>query len=514
MSGAAKTSAKTNGAGQLQSVPRDRDLRFQCTFEGTAIGMAACTLDGRILETNAAFAKLLDYSREELAGLHMRALRASTPQLEDHHFEELNQRARNSLKRESRYRRQDGSEVWCQWTLSVVCDPTGEPAFLFALLEDTTECKRAEDKSREAEKMEVIGRLAGGIAHDFNNLLTGVLLYCDLLADQIEPGSRLRQHVEEIRLAGEQGAALTQQLLAIARKQVPRPQAILLNDVVSSTENLLRRLIGEQIELVTQLDPNSWMILADPAQLRQVLLNLVLNARDAMPQGGRITVRTHDSHRGNGAQPTVSLLVEDTGSGMDEQTRARLFEPFFTTKPPGQGTGLGLATVQRIVSESGGTIDVQSAPGRGTRIAVSLPALEAATAARVPTKHSPPKPTVLLVDDHPSVRNSLQRVLQQAGYRVLPAASGKRALKIFADSPDEVGLLLADWMMPGMSGRELAEKLRHQKPNLKVLLISGYHEPRDGAAIDSVALIRKPFAGRVLLDRIREVLDSKGDSPW
>lgn len=307
---------------------------------------------------------------------------------------------------------------------------------------------------------------------------------------------------------------MTQQLLAIARKQVPQRRPILINDVVSSSENLLRRLIGEHIELATLLAPKLRSVHADPAQLRQVLLNLVLNARDAMPQGGRITVRTQAKNRLNGTQPAVSLLVEDNGCGMDEPTRARLFEPFFTTKPPGHGTGLGLATVQRIVSESGGTIDVKSEAGHGTRIEVSLPALDRGRTARPPAKRSRPTSTVLLVDDHPSARNSIQRVLQHAGYRVLPASSGKRALKIFSEFPDEVGLLLADWMMPGMTGCELAERLLHQKPNLKVLLISGYHDPREGPAAGSVELIRKPFPGRVLLERIREVLDSKGGVRW
>jgi signal transduction histidine kinase len=274
--------------------------------------------------------------------------------------------------------------------------------------------------------MEVIGRLAGGIAHDFNNLLTGVLLYCDLLSDGIQRGSQLLQHVEEIRLAGEQGAALTQQLLAIARKQVPQPRPILLNDVVSSSENLLRRLIGEQIELATLLAPKLRSVHADPAQLRQVLLNLVLNARDAMPQGGRITVRTQAKNRLNGTQPAVSLLVEDNGCGMDEPTRARLFEPFFTTKPPGHGTGLGLATVQRIVSESGGTIDVKSEAGHGTRIEVSLPALDRGRTARPPAKRSRPTSTVLLVDDHPSARTPYNGFCstRATGYCRLPAGSG------------------------------------------------------------------------------------------
>jgi signal transduction histidine kinase len=279
--------------------------------------------------------------------------------------------------------------------------PGGESIFLIAMLEDATESRRAAEKSRAAEKMEVIGRLAGGIAHDFNNLLTGILLYCDLLSAGIERGSRLLQHVEEIRLAGEQGAALTQQLLAIARKQAPQPRPILLNYVVSSTENLLRRLIGGQIDLVTVLAPNLRTVLADQAQLRQVLLNLVLNARDAMPHGGRITVSTQANDRLSGAQATVSLLVEDTGCGMDEGTLARLFEPFFTTKQPGHGTGLGLATVQRIVSEAGGTIEVKSEAGHGTRIEVLLPATEAVPAASVSAGCSRAAgETILLVDNH------------------------------------------------------------------------------------------------------------------
>jgi nitrogen-specific signal transduction histidine kinase len=389
----------------------------------------------------------------------------------------------------------------------VVRDAGSEPAFLIAMLEDITERRRAAEKSREAEKMEVIGRLAGGIAHDFNNLLTGVLLYCDLLSAGIERGSRLLQHVEEIRLAGEQGAALTQQLLAIARKEAPHVRPMLLNEVVASSENLLRRLIGEQIELVTALAPELPTVLADQTQVRQVLLNLVLNARDAMPHGGRITVRTEASRRLGEAAPGVSLAIEDTGCGMDEETRGRLFEPFFTTKASGHGTGLGMATVQRIVSESGGTIEVMSEPGHGTRIGVSFPAFDVVTVTNLPAKRST-RQTILLVDDHSSARNSMQRVLQHAGYHVLPATSGKRALRVFAECANGVDLLIADWMMPGMTGRELAEKLRREKPQLKVLLISGYHDPRDGTIANSVNLIRKPFAGRMLLERIREVLDS------
>jgi two-component system cell cycle sensor histidine kinase/response regulator CckA len=514
MSGTAKAAVKSNGTAQPRSMPRDRDLRLREMFEGAAIGIGNCSLDGHILEGNAALAQMLGYSREELVRMHMRDLRPSDFQQEGDHLELMQRGALDSFKQESRYRRKDGSCFWGQLTVSVVRDAGSEPAFLIVMLEDTTERKLSAEKSREAEKMEVIGRLAGGIAHDFNNLLTGVLLYCDLLSAGIERGSRLLQHVEEIRLAGEQGAALTQQLLAIARKQVPQPRPILLNEVVTSTENLLRRLVGEQIELATALSPKLPTVLADQAQLRQVLLNLVLNARDAMPHGGRITVRTQASRRLGDAPATVSLVVEDTGCGMDEGTRSRLFEPFFTTKPSGHGTGLGMATVQRIVSESGGTIEVTSESGHGTRIEVLLPARETVPVTSLPAKRSITGRTILLVDDHSSARSSIQRVLQHAGYRVLPASSGKRALKIFAECPNGVDLLVADWMMPGMNGRELTEKLRHKRPDLKALLISGYQDPRKGPLANSVNLIRKPFAGRVLLERIREVLDSKGDSTW
>ncbi len=512
MSGAAKAVARRMGTALLRRMPGDQERRFHALFEGAAMGIAICTLDGHILDSNPALGKIVGYNRKELAGMHLRDLRPIDFQQESDPVEEL--RMRGSLTRESRYRRKDGTSLWGQLTMSKA-QPAGTNApFLVAILEDITERKLASEKSREAEKMEIIGRLAGGVAHDFNNLLTGVLLYCDLLSAGIEHGSGLLQHVEEIRLAGEQGAALTHQLLAIARKEGPQPRPVLLNHLVASTENLLRRLIGEQIELVTVGAPRVRMVMADPAQLRQVLLNLVLNARDALPQGGRITVRTRSRRGRSGAPATVSLLVEDTGCGMDEQTRARLFEPFFTTKTAGHGTGLGLAMVQRIVSEAQGTIDVKSEPGHGASIEVSFPALDAVPGASQTRKRLRTAETILLVDDHASVRNSIQRVLQQAGYHVLPASGAKRALKIFAESPDRVDLLIADWMMPGMNGRDLAAKLRHQKPGLKVLLISGYHDRRNGSPATSIDLIRKPFVGGVLLERIREVLHSTGESTW
>ena len=552
----------------------DRDLRFRAMFEGAAIGIGICQLDGRILEANPALSRMLGYSQEELTGTNARELyperrREVGREISDDNFPpderllgELLRGERDSFEIEKRYRRKDGSELWGHLTVSLGRDDRREPAFLVAMLADATERKRVEEHLREAEKMEVIGRLAGGIAHDFNNLLTGILLYCDLLnarlksdgweigeldESRLENGrserSRLCQHVEEVRLAGEQGAALTHQLLAIARKQAAEPRPVPINEIVASMENLLRRLIGEPIELIVMLDSaldsGAGRVLADPAQLRQILLNLVLNARDAMPHGGNIRLSTRAAEfpsalskaEPGAARRAVSLVVKDDGCGMNAETRARLFEPFFTTKNPGEGTGLGLATVQRIVSEAGGTIEVESEPGRGTSIEVFFPAIEFSTgkfsteASRKRASAPVARPfsskggagevvpetsrkTILLVDDHATARNSMQRVLLDAGYRILPASSGKQALEVFAEHLSTVDLLLADCMMPGMNGRELAEILRSQKPDLKVLLISGYqHAPVESAA-GAVKLIRKPFSGKVLIERVVDVMRS------
>jgi two-component system, cell cycle sensor histidine kinase and response regulator CckA len=541
-----------------------RDLPFQAIFEGAAIGIAICQLDGGILEANPALCRMLGCSPQELAGRHAFEFQ-SDPRPEFGHengagllsvsvserlLVELLRGDRNSFEIENRYRRKDGSSLCLHLTISLGRDAHRQDAFLIAMLADATERKQVEAHLREAEKMEVIGRLAGGIAHDFNNLLTGILLYCDLLSAGLEKGdsdrlgndrkelSELSQHVEEVRRAGEQGAALTHQLLAIARKQSSEPLPIAINETVASTENLLRRLIGEQIELVVSrdsaLDAATALVLADPAQLRQVLLNLVLNARDALPQGGRITVSTRaaafsdarptngDPKGKSGAQPpAVALVVSDNGCGMDEQTRSRLFEPFFTTKKPGEGTGLGLATVQRIVSESGGTIKVESTPGRGTSVEVLFPLFGTTSAQLSKIGHAQKnssirqfrhtlaqtsRKTILLVDDHAPARKSMQRLLLDAGFHVHAASSAKQALKLFSEHSQAPDLLIADFMMPGMSGQELAETLLRRKPGLKILLVSGYQDAPPGSAAHAVDMIRKPFSGTALIERVVEVM--------
>jgi PAS domain S-box-containing protein len=573
------------------------ELRFQGMFEGAAIGIGICQLDGRMVEVNPALSRMLGYSRQELTAERARDLYpqpgseiySEAPSPYECAFGQLMRGERDSFQIEKCYQRKDGSEFWGHLTLSLARDTRRQPAFLIAMLADATGHKRLADHLREAEKLEIIGRLAGGVAHDFNNLLTGILLYCDLITAELEKGrladieltnagltngglandglandrvrsgalqlAALCQHVEEVRMAGEQGAALTQQLLAVARKQAAELRPVAINEIVASTENLLRRLIGEQIELVTALDSGVGPVLADPGQVRQVLLNLVLNARDAMPEGGKIRLITRavkfpakspadiSSRASSRDEPVrrcaVSLAVKDNGCGMNAETRARLFEPFFTTKKEGQGTGLGLATVQRIVSEAGGMIEVESEPGHGTCIEVLFPAIESPivksvvkssigelAAEIVSTETLPPvarfagqtlasktddetaRKTILLVDDHATARNSMQRILLGAGYCTLPAAGPKQALTAFAEHAAEVDMVIADCLLPGMKGQELAESLRRQKPDLKILLISGYQSAPLKTASGAVELIRKPFSKKALLDRVVEVMRS------
>jgi PAS domain S-box-containing protein len=405
----------------------EQDVRFRALFEGAAIGIGICRLDGQILEANGALSRMLGYSQQELLRIHAEELwpdhrrrmddecqiYSGTLSLDQRLLGELMRGERDCFETEKHYRRKDGSHLWGHLTVSLAHAERDQPAFLIAALADATERKRVEERLREAEKMEVMGRLVGGVAHDFNNLLTGILLYCDLLSAGLESSAmgrcgtqlpaqnhdesgELCQHVEEVRRAGEQGAAMTQQLLSIARKQIAEPRPVPINQIVASTENLLRQLIGEQIRLVLLLEPSldatadsGGFVLADPAQMRQVLMNLVLNSRDAMPRGGTITVSTRPSRFPNelrdkvpdnletlSPRHAISLTVADDGCGMDAATRSRIFEPFFTTKKPGAGTGLGLATVHRIVSEAGGMISVESAAGRGTRIEIFFPAVK------------------------------------------------------------------------------------------------------------------------------------------
>jgi PAS domain S-box-containing protein len=385
--------------------------------------------------------------------------------------------------------------------------------------------RRSEEQLRQAQKMEAVGQLAGGIAHDFNNLLTGVLTYCDLILQEVRQGDPIRSDVEQIRHAGQRAAGLTRQLLAFSRRQVLQPRVLSLNSTVTELDGMLRRLIRADIGLETELDPALWYVLADPGQIEQVLVNLVVNARDAMPQGGRITVTTANRQypaagleRPNGVRPGsyVALTVADTGQGMEPHIQARIFDPFFTTKEPGKGTGLGLSTVYGIVEQSGGHIGVESAPGRGATFTIHLPRYEG-TGAALPTRGDRRTlpggaETLLLVEDENAVRSSARRLLERHGYTVLEARHGADALRIVEETDREVDLVVTDLVMPEMGGRELVERLRTRRPALKVLFMSGYTEKAittDGLMPPRTGFVEKPFTMEQLLRRLRELLDEE-----
>jgi PAS domain S-box-containing protein len=401
-------------------------------------------------------------------------------------------------------------------------EPSGKKV-LAGMAIDTTERKQLEGQLRQAQKMEAIGQLAGGVAHDFNNLLTVISGYSELLQHHLSADETLRKHAEQIKIAGDRASALTRQLLAFSRQQVLRAVVLDLNSAVTDLLQMLPRLIGEHIELKTVLDPQPTFVKTDPGQLEQVLLNLAINARDAMPGGGTLTIETANvalneaaCHRLGTISPGryVRLMVRDTGCGMDMATQTRIFEPFFTTKDVGKGTGLGLATVYGIVTQSRGAISVNSAPGRGASFAIYFPASQVDDE---PSKdgavHSQPQPgweTVLVVEDQQSVRGFVRNLLMLNGYRVLEAADGAEAMRICRQHPGEIQLVVTDLVMPGMSGRELAERIAKEQPQVKVLYMSGYTDDsvvHAGVAQSGMAFLQKPFSPTTFTHKVREVLD-------
>jgi PAS domain S-box-containing protein len=382
--------------------------------------------------------------------------------------------------------------------------------------------RKSEEQLQQARKMEAVGRLAGGIAHDFNNLLTVIGGYADLINSSLRESSPTKTGIQEIQRAAQRAAELTNQLLAFSRRQVLQPRIIDLNEIIRGMENMLRRVIGEDVELATSLAPQLGTIRADPGQIEQVMMNLAANARDAMPDGGRFTIETArcavDQADENGAAApsgglSVCLRVSDSGVGMDGETLAKIFEPFFTTKEKGKGTGLGLATVYGIITQSGGQIRAESQPGKGSTFLISFPiAEEKADERRVTARNMSTEPsdeTILLVEDEDSVRRYVTSVLQGAGYRVIPARDGMEAIQTISSPESEVHLLLSDVVMPMMSGPELGERARALCPGIRILYMSGYAESsivNHGILDQGVNLIQKPFAAEDLLSRIRELL--------
>ena len=399
-------------------------------------------------------------------------------------------------------------------------------------VQDITERKEAEKEQiqletnlRQMQKMDSIGRLAGGVAHDFNNLLTVIQMYSDLMAAQMRPGDPLLPKLAQIQRASERASELTRQLLAFSRKQIMNTAVVSLNELIMHLQKMLGRLIGEDIDLSVSLQPDLWNIMADPGQIEQVIMNLVVNARDAMPTGGLLTVETRNvlldesfltSQLKTPTGPCVMLAISDTGHGMDEATKQRIFEPFFTTKEAGTGTGLGLATVHGVVQQSGGSIFVYSEPNNGSTFKVYLPASED-TMPEVSPEPAEAKDhfgteTILVVEDETAVRDLVCTTLEERGYTILTATDGLDALRLVATRQQPVDLLLTDVVMPKMSGRELAEKLEEQWPGLKVLFMSGYMDDavvRHGILTAQVAFLPKPFSSTLLANKVREALDGK-----
>jgi len=402
-----------------------------------------------------------------------------------------------------------------------VADRTSE------LQKEIFERQRLEDQFRQAQKMEAVGRLAGGIAHDFNNLLTTILGYSHLIIGQMEADDPQRLDMEEIRKAGDRAAALTKQLLAFSRKQVIEPKVLEVNAIVANMEKMLCRLIGEDIQCLTELDSSAGYIKADLGQLEQVIMNIVVNARDAMPQRGRLTIRTGSEvfdaafvrqHVGAHLGQYASIVVTDTGCGMDHVTQLRIFEPFFTTKGPSKGTGLGMATVYGIVKQSEGYILVDSEPGKGTRVSLYFPRVAKDGLVLDSADDALPVPRgseiVLLVEDEDAVRSLVRGVLRSQGYTVLEAGSAAEAVRISNDFVGVIDILLTDVVMPDVSGRELANQLRETRPDMRLLYMSGYTEDMivlHGVMTSDVGFLQKPFTPELLLRKMRESLDRRHD---
>ena len=411
-------------------------------------------------------------------------------------------------------------EHWIR-THKPVLDERGEVTRVLIYSLDVTDLRHLEDQLRQAQKMEAVGRLAGGVAHDFNNLLTAIMGTADLLASQSDNPAAVLQGASEIQHVAERGAALTRQLLAFSRRQVVNRTPLNLNHIIGAMQEMLRRLIGENIELEVDLAPALPDVFADVNQLEQVLLNLVVNARDAMPRGGSLTIRTRKAGdkpaaRGNRSAHQVILTVSDTGTGMPSDVVARAFEPFFTTKEEGKGTGLGLSTVYAIVQGCNGEVTVESNEGQGSVFTICLPAAKHTTRGAIATLPSTGRPagtgTVLVVEDEDSVRKVVERILRKEGYVVLTAENGHEAMRIFEKDGAAIDLVLTDMVMPGPSGRELAERLLEMNPGMRILFMSGHIEHRDSRFIAEKLgdrFIQKPFTADVLAARVSRILNEQ-----
>jgi PAS domain S-box-containing protein len=510
---------------QAREALHKSEEKFRTLFERTAVGIALIDIEGRLMECNPALQEMLGYRKEELLTRDFSQFVHTDDQSIDLDlYRKLLSGMHDHYQVEKRCIRKDGGEVWGRVNVSLVRDAGGNPQYTIHMVENINEWKRLETQLLQSQKMETVGRLAGGIAHDFNNLLTVIKGYTQLSLNEIGKDHPLRMDIEEIKNATERAENLTRQLLAFSRRQIMDMKVLDLNTVIRNLEKMLRRVIGEDIEMSIILTEDLGRVKTDPHQIEQVILNLAVNARDVMPEGGRLTLETSDVELDEGGPKAhllmapgryVMLSVSDTGSGMTPEVKERIFEPFFTTKGEGKGTGLGLSMVYGIVKQSGGYIWVYSEQGQGTTFKIYLPRVdeEVDPLPRQISTGSLPKgnETVLLVEDDPSVRELAARVLRGQGYAILEAANGEEAMQIIrAPVLKEIHLLLTDMVMPQMGGKELGKRFKALYPEAKVLFVSGYTDKtfiQQEFIEPGVNLLQKPFSPGTLAKRVRDVLD-------
>jgi PAS domain S-box-containing protein len=501
---------------------RRSEVRYRSLVQTAVYGIYRSSLEGRFLDVNPALIGMLGYN----SALEVLALDPQKDVFVDPaEYTRLVDEFRRTGRMdgfEVRWKRKDGGIIIVRISGRAVAGGDEPADVLEAIAEDITERRLLEDQFRQAQKMEAVGRLAGGIAHDFNNLLMVISGYTEVLLDQLTPGHPLHAKAEAIQQASDRATTLTRQLLAFSRKQLLELKVIDVNAIVTDMERLLRPLIGEDIQLTTSLAPNVGCTRADAGQLEQVIMNLVVNAKDAMPGGGEICIRTasvilDDSYRPENTfiknGPYVMISVSDTGQGMDRETQVRIFEPFFTTKEKGKGTGLGLSTVYGIIKQSGGYVFVQSELGRGTIFTIYFPRVDESSEVRgdipVSLAAAGGSETVLLVEDEDSVRQLVRETLESRGYRVFEAANGQTALTFAAAHPDPIHLIITDVVMPGLNGHELIQQLLPARPGIKVLYLSGYAQDAFStppAAEAQKTFLQKPFTLQSLARKVREIL--------
>jgi PAS domain S-box-containing protein len=502
---------------------RQSEERFAKAFVASPAAISLTTLEeGRYIDANQSYLELVGRTRNELIGRTVDEIDLWVEPDGGPLVVAAMKRGASVRSIRIRLRRRDGELREVTSTIEHI-ELGGVPCLL-AFSEDITERKRLEERLIQSQRLEAVGRLAGGVAHDFNNLLTVILGYSTMLLRRPPEGDALTQKVREIQRAGERAAALTHQLLAFSRRQVLVPRVLDLGAIVRDMESMLRRLLGDDIELTTAVDGDLDRVRADPGQIEQVVVNLAVNARDAMPEGGRLTIEARNLEMASsvpverGGIPSgryVTLCVRDTGSGMTDEVRRQVFEPFFTTKEMGKGTGLGLATVHGIVTQSGGHIALETTPGSGTIFRIYLPREEGPLPEGAgPGDAEAPRgtETLLLVEDEDSLRRLTREILEDAGYLVLEAESGHRGLDVSRQHPGPIPLVITDVVMPGLSGPKMAERLALERPEMRVLFASGYTDEAlgpHGILVPGIEFIQKPYRSEDLLARVRTILDEK-----